>query len=140
MPNQAVLRGLVLAVVGLFFALNSLSLSTGSFAHFGPGLFPLVVSTALLGIAAIILVRSRFVPGEPLHLPIRNIAIVTVALGAFFVLSKWVDMASGIVALVFIVTTAGVSYSWTRNGLVAAALIAVALAFERLLGLPLQVI
>jgi hypothetical protein len=140
MPRKTVLQGLALAVIGLFFALNSLSYPTGSFAHFGPGRFPLIVSIALLGLAAITLVKSRFDPGEQIHLTVRNIAIVALALGAFVVLSKWVDMASGVVALVFIATTAGVSYSWTRNGLVAAGLIAVALAFEKLLGLPLQVI
>ena len=140
MLKLATLQGAFLAAVGLFFALNSLSYQTGSFARFGPGLFPLVVSAALLGIATLVLVRSWFVSGERPHLTVRNIAIVSVALGLFVAVSKWVDMASGIVALVFVVTLAGVSYSWKQNGVVAAVLIAVAFAFEKLLGLPLRVL
>ena len=140
MLKLATLQGAFLAAVGLFFALNSLSYQTGSFARFGPGLFPLVVSSALLGIATLVLVRSWFVSGERPHLTVRNIAIVSVALGLFVAVSKWVDMASGIVALVFVVTLAGVSYSWKQNGVVAAVLIAVAFAFEKLLGLPLRVL
>ena len=140
MPGQTTLQGLFLAAVGLFFAVNSLSLHLGQFARFGPGLFPMVVSGALLAIALLVLVKSRFDPGERPAVGVRNIAIVSVALGAFVLLTKSIDMAAGIVALVFVVSTAGTSYSWKRNGVIAAGLVAVALGFERVLGLYLHVI
>jgi len=44
----------------------------------------------------------------------------------------------GIVVLVFTASMAGTAYSWKRNLQISAALIAVAIAFEKLLGLNLH--
>ena len=71
---------------------------------------------------------------------IRNIAIILAALAGFVVVTTVLDMAAGIVVLVFIATLAGTSYHWKRNAMVAAGLIAIALAFEHLLGLRLGVV
>ncbi|WP_216851371.1 tripartite tricarboxylate transporter TctB family protein [Acidisphaera sp. L21] len=140
MPRQSTAQGLLLAAIGLFFGLNALRYPVGTLARFGPGLFPLVVSAALLVLAVAMLVRSRFITSPPLHFNIRNIAIIMAALAGFVVVTTFVDMAAGIVVLVFTATLAGTAYHWRRNALVAAGLIVIALAFEQLLGLRLGVV
>ena len=140
MPSQSTGQALLLAAIGLFFGLNALRYQVGTLARFGPGLFPLVVSGALLILACAMLVRSRLVVTPPLQFNIRNIAIIMAALAGFVVATTFLDMAAGIVVLVFTATLAGTSYHWKRNALVAAGLIVIALGFEQLLGLRLGVV
>jgi hypothetical protein len=140
MPSQSTARGLLLAAIGLFFGLNALRYPVGTLARFGPGLFPLVISGALLVLAAAMMVRSRVVATPRLQFTVRNIAIIMAALAGFVVVTNILDMAAGIVILVFTATLAGTSYRWKRNAIVAAGLIAIALAFEHLLGLRLGVV
>ncbi len=140
MPSQSTGQALLVGVLGLFFGLNALRYPVGSLSRFGPGLFPLIVSAALVALAAAMLVRSRLVATPPLRFNARNIAIILASLAGFVVATTVVDMAAGIVVLVFTATLAGRPYRWQRNALVAAGLIAIAVAFERLLGLRLGVV
>lgn len=140
MPNQSLVRGLFLAVVALAFGLGALRLPLGDFSRAGPGLFPLLVSSLLLLVAILTIVQSRFVPSVPLRLDVRNIGLVMFGLASFVVLSKLLNVAAGVVALVFISALAGTSYSWKRNLQVCAVLLLIAYAFQRLLGLNLQLI
>ncbi len=140
MLRQSTAQGLLLTGLGLFFGLNALRYPVGSLARFGPGFFPLLVSGGLLLLAAMMLLRSRLVASAPTEFNVRNIAIILAALASFVVVTSLLDMAAGIVALVFISTIAGSSYRWKRNALVAAGLILVALSFEHLLGLRLGVV
>lgn len=140
MPNQSLVRGLFLAAVALLFGLGALRYPLGDFSRAGPGLFPLMVSSLLLLVAILTVVRSRFVASAPLSLNIRNIGLVMLGLASFVVLSKLLNMAAGIVALVFITALAGTSYSWKRNLGICAVLLLIAFAFQRLLGLNLQLV
>ncbi|GAP34353.1 tripartite tricarboxylate transporter TctB family protein [Piscinibacter sakaiensis] len=131
-------RGLFLAIVALGFGLSSLQYQLGSFSRAGAGLFPLLVSSLLMLIALATIVQSRFVRSERLQLNPRNIGLLLGALCAFALVSKFVNMTLGIVVMVFIAGIAGsAAYSWKRNLKVALALLAVAFAFHKLLGLNL---
>jgi hypothetical protein len=111
----------------------------GTFSHAGAGLFPLMVSSLLLLIAVITIVRSCFAQAEPLSINVNNIGLLLLSLCAFALVSKFVNMIAGIVAMVFISGFAGMAkYSIARNLKVAAALVAVAFAFRQLLGLNLN--
>lgn len=140
MTNQNVLRGAFLVVVGLFFGLGALRYPIGSLTRPGAGLFPLLISSLLLGLAVLMLIRSRVTLPEPLQFNWKNVFIIMISLVGFVVGTKLVDMAAGIVLLVFISSFAATSYSWTRSLVASAGLIAIALAFEKLLGLNLRVI
>lgn len=140
MPNQSLVRGLFLAAVALVFGLGALRYPLGDFSRAGPGLFPLLVSSLLLLVAVLTVVQSRIVPSVPLRLDVRNIGLIMLGLASFVVLSKLLTMAAGIVALVFITALAGTSYSWKRNLGVCAVLLLIAYAFQRLLGLNLQLV
>jgi len=137
MIDRNLARGLALAATALAFGLGSLRYPVGDFAHAGPGLFPLMVSVMLLGIGVATIVRSRFVPAEPLAFSAKNIGLLLLALCGFALVSKLIDMAAGIVVMVFVASLAGTSFSWQRNLKIAAGLIGVALAFQKLLGLNL---
>lgn len=137
MNDRTLVRGLFLIAIALAFGLQALTYPIGNFAKAGPGLFPLMVSGLLLLIGAATAVRSRFVEHEPMQLNLRNIALILLSLCGFALVSKFINMIAGIVFLVFCATLAGTSYSLVRNLKIAAGLVLVALAFQRLLGLNL---
>lgn len=135
--NQNLARGLFLAAVSLGFGLGALQFPIGSFSHAGAGLFPLMISSLLFVIAVATLVRARLVAPEPMHFNVRNISLVLGSLAGLALISHYVDMAAGIVFMVFVSACAGTSYSVKRNAIVSVCLIGVALAFQKLLGLNL---
>ena len=137
MNDRTLVRGLFLIAIALVFGLQALTYPIGNFAKAGPGLFPLMVSGLLLLIGAVTALRSRFVEHEPMQLNLRNIALILLSLCGFALVSKFINMIAGIVFLVFCASAAGSSYSLVRNLKVAAGLVLVALAFQRLLGLNL---
>ena len=140
MIDRTLGRGLFLATVALGFGLGALRYPVGTLSHAGPGFFPLMVS-GLLGILALCtIVRSRFVEREAMTFKLKNIAIILGSLTGFVLVSKLLDMVAGIVFMVFVSGFAASSYSWKRNVKVSLALVAIAFAFQRLLGLNLPLL
>jgi len=137
MNDRNLVRGLVLIAISLAFGLPALRYPIGEFSHAGAGLFPLMVSGLLLLIGVVTMVRARFVDHVPLDFQARNIAIILASLCGFALLSHFLNMTVGIVFMVFCSAFAGSSYSVMRNIKIAAGLIAVAFAFQKLLGLNL---
>ncbi len=123
--------------IALAFGLGALQYRIGHFDRAGPGLFPLLVSCLLLLIGIASVVRSRFIERVSLDFNIKNIAIILASLCGFALISEHVNMIAGIVFMVFCASFAGTSYSVVRNLKVAAGLVAVALAFQKLLGFNL---
>ena len=138
MLKQSLARGIFLGVVALIFAVNALRYPVGELARAGPGLFPLIVSGLLLLLAALTIVQSRLEASQPLSFDLKNIALIMVSLVLFVVTSELVNMAAAIVVLVFVAGIAAADYSWKRSLKIAAALVLVAFAFQRLLGLDLR--
>jgi Tripartite tricarboxylate transporter TctB family len=138
MNDRNLVRGLFLIAISLAFGLESLRYPIGQFSRAGPGLFPLMVSSLLFLIGLITVVRSRFVERVPLDFSMKNIAIILSSLCGFAVISEYVNMIVGILFMVFCASFAGMSsYSVVRNIKISAGLIAVAFAFQKLLGLNL---
>src|SRR5450631_3481851 len=138
MNDQNLVRGLFLIAISLAFGLGSLRYPIGHFSRAGPGLFPLLVSCLLLLIGLITVARSRFVERVPLDFKLKNIAIILASLCGFALISQYLNMIIGIAFMVFCASFAGTSsYSVTRNLKISAGLIAVALAFQKLLGFNL---
>jgi hypothetical protein len=137
MNDRDLARGLFLIAIALAFGLQSLRYPIGQFSHAGPGLFPLLVSGLLLLIGLITVVRSRFTERVHLHFNMKNIALILASLCGFALISEYLNMIAGIVFMVFCSSFAGTSYSVARNLKVSAGLIAVAFAFQKLLGLNL---
>jgi hypothetical protein len=138
MNDRNLVRGLFLMAISLAFGLTALRYPIGDFSRAGPGLFPLMVSSLLLLIGLITVIRSRFVEHVHLEFKYKNIAIILASLCGFALISELVNMIAGIVFMVFIASSAGTaSYSVMRNLKIAAGLIAVGLAFQKLLGFNL---
>ena len=137
MNDRNLVRGLVLIAISLAFGLQSLRYPMGEFSHAGAGLFPLMVSCLLLLIGVITVVRSHFVERVHLDFKTKNVAIILASLGGFAVISRFLNMTAGIAFMVFCASFAGTSYSVMRNVKITAGLIAVAFAFQKLLGFNL---
>ncbi len=138
MNDRNLVRGLLLALIALGFGLGALRYPIGNFAHAGAGLFPLMVSGLLLIVALATIVRSRFVKPVPLDFHPKNITLLLAALCSFALVTEWLhNMIAGIVVMVFIAGLAASQPSWRRNLKVALGLVAIAFAFQKLLGLSL---
>jgi hypothetical protein len=137
MNDRNLARGLFLIAISLAFGLTAARYPIGDFARAGPGLFPVVVSCMLLLIGIATVVQSRFVPKVHLGLHVRNIAIILGSLCTFALVTLFVNMMVAIVAMVFIATLAGTTYSWKRNIKISIGLCLMALVFAKLLGMNL---
>lgn len=138
MLNQNVARGAFLGLVVLFFAGNALRYPIGTFAHAGPGLFPLMICVPLLIIAVAMIFQARLAEPVPLQFNPKNIALIMASLIGFVLASEFVNVTLGIVVLVFVAGLAANTYSWGRNIKIAIGLIVVAFIFQRFLGLNLR--
>jgi Tripartite tricarboxylate transporter TctB family len=137
MDDRNLVRGLFLIAISLVFGLMSLRYPMGQFSRAGPGLFPLLVSCLLLLIGLFTVARSRFVERVPIHFNLKNISLILASLCGFAVISEQVNMIVGIVFMVFCASFAGTSYSVVRNIKISIGLVAIAFAFQKLLGLNL---
>jgi Tripartite tricarboxylate transporter TctB family len=138
MNDRNLIRGIFLIAISLAFGLGSVSYPMGDLSSAGPGLFPLLVSSVLFVIGAVTLIRSRFVERAPLQFDLKNIGIILASLCGFALMSAYVNMIAGIVFMVFCASLAGTAkYSVIRNLCISAGLIAIGLAFQRLLGFNL---
>jgi hypothetical protein len=127
-----------LVVIALLFGVEAARYPIGLVSRPGPGLFPLIVSGLLAVIGASIIVRSRFVERVEIDFRLKNIAIILASLAGFALISEHLNMIAGIVFMVFCASFAGTAkYSVVRNLQVSAGLVAVALAFQKLLGFNL---
>ena len=138
MKNLNFVSGLFLMAIALVFGLAAFNYKIGEFSRAGPGLFPLLVSSMVFLIGGATVARSYFIEPVPLTFNLGNIALVMLGLCGFAALSHFINMIVGIVFLVFCSSFAGTEpYSVVRNLKISAGLIAIALAFQHLLGLTL---
>jgi len=137
MNDRNLLKGIFLVAISLVFGIGALKYNIGKVERAGPGFFPLMVSAILFVLGALMMIRSRFTDKIPFTFNVKNIVIILASLAAFAILSEYINMLTGIVALVFVSTLAGTSYSIKRNAMIAAVLIAIAFVFQKGLGLQL---
>jgi Tripartite tricarboxylate transporter TctB family len=137
MNDRTLVRGLFLVAISLAFGLQALRYPIGTFSRAGAGLFPLIVSSLLLLIGIITVVRSRFETRLAIDFNLKNIAIILASLCGFAVISAYLNMIAGITFMVFFSSLAARTYSPVRCLKVSAGLIAVAFAFQKLLGFNL---
>lgn len=135
--NRNLIRALLMALLALCFGLGSFRYSIGSLSETGPGLFPLLISCLLFAVASMMIIRALYEAPVRLQIQLRGISFVLAGLIGFVLASKVLGMLAGIVILVFVAALADATYSWKRNIQVSIALIAVAFAFQSLLGLNL---
>ncbi len=108
--------GLMFLVVGAAFAVGATNYSMGSSARPGAGYFPLILSTILAIMGAIVLFESLTIEtedGEPIgHIAWRPLLVVVFAITVFAVLLPRMGMFVTIPILIVIVSFAGDEFSW----------------------------
>jgi hypothetical protein len=131
-------RGIFLVAISLLFGVTAaVNYPVGDFARAGPGLFPVMISILLFLVGAATIVRSRFTDKAPLTFSVRNIGLILGSLCAFALVSEFLNMTIGIIAMVFLATIAGTNYSVVRNIKISVGLVAIAFIFAKFLGLNL---
>ena len=138
MNNQNLLKGVFLIAIALIFGVGAVTrYQVGTFAHAGPGLFPLMVSSIVGFIGFLMILRSRVQEKIPMDLRVKNAFLVLFSLIGFALVTHFTDMTAGILFMVFVSSLASRPYNWKRNLIIAAVLLAIAYAFQKLLGLNL---
>jgi hypothetical protein len=137
MKNRDTLGGLLLIAIGLFFGIQSLSYPLGTLAQIGPGLFPLAVSCIVVVLGTINVIRSRFTDPVAPSFNLRGILCIFGAIVAFVLLSTYVNMIVGIIALVIIASLGAETFSPPKVAGLAGSLIVIAFVFQRFFQLDL---
>ncbi len=137
LKDKNLLKGLFLIAIALAFGLGALKYPVGKLERAGPGFFPMMVSGILFLLGLSMVIRAFFAERKPMEFNLRNIALIMVSLIGFALISRYANMILGIIFLVFVSTSAGTSYSWVRNAMISAVLIAIAFVFQKGLGLQL---
>ncbi|HZP89346.1 MAG TPA: tripartite tricarboxylate transporter TctB family protein [Burkholderiales bacterium] len=137
MKDRNLARGVVLSGIALAFGLGALKYPIGHLNQTGPGLFPLLVSSVLLLLGVATIVQSFFTERVRVGFTLKNIVIILSSLCGFAVITERVNMIAGIIFLVFCAMLAASPYSLKRNAAIAGVLIAIAVAFYKLLGVQL---
>ena len=131
-------RGIFLVAIALLFGITAaINYPIGDFARAGPGLFPIMISCLLFLVGTATIVRAHFTERVPLTFSIRNIGLILGSLIAFALVSEFVNMTIGIIAMVFLAALAGSNYSVVRNIKISVGLVAIAFIFAKFLGLNL---
>jgi hypothetical protein len=137
MNDRNLMRGVVLIAISLAFGLTSLKYPIGDFARAGPGLFPLMMSSLLLLVGIATLIGAHYREKVAIHFNYKNIGTIIGSLCIFSLISHFINMTAGIIALVFVSSLAANTKSWQRSVKVAIGLLIVAFIFLKFLGLQL---
>ena len=137
MKNRTQLIGVLFVAIAVVFGANSFRYALGTIDQPGPAMFPLGVSVFLLVLGIISMVKGSLELGELLDFKLKNIAIISSSLLAFALVTDYINMIAGIVALISIASFSASSYSLSRVVKIIIGLILVAYAFKYLLGLNL---
>jgi hypothetical protein len=116
--------GIMFTVVGVVFAVGATNYSMGSGARPGPGYFPLILSTILAVLGAILLFKSLTIEtegGDPIgNIAWRPLLVIVAAITIFGAMLPRLGLFVSVPILIIIVSFAGDEFSW-RGVLVTAA-------------------
>ncbi|MEJ7928572.1 tripartite tricarboxylate transporter TctB family protein [Ramlibacter sp. AN1015] len=110
--TRDILGGVLLTMVGIFFALHARNYAFGEAARMGPGYFPTVLGwlLAVLGVAIAVPALRR--PGEPMVVRWKSLALVLAAVLVFaFGLNRF-GLVPTVSATVFIASLADDDLRW----------------------------
>jgi hypothetical protein len=138
--NKKLLTGIIFILFAVVFGIGgSVNYRIGTLDNLGPALFPILVSCLLTILGIINIVESIIFEKVAVNIRAKNIGIITLSLIAFALISQYVNMLLGIIALTVIASFCATSYSIARVVKIVVGLIIVAYAFKYLLGLNLPI-
>ena len=137
--------GLMFLVTGVGFAVGATNYSMGTSARPGAGYFPLILSTILAIMGAVVLFKALTIEtedGEPIgDIAWRPLIVIVIAIAVFGVLLPRLGMFLTIPILIVMVSFAGDEFGWV--GVIASAVILTAfswLIFIKGLGLTIPLL
>src|SRR3546814_383935 len=134
--------GTLFVAIGLFFGLDSLlHLRIGRAFSMGPGYFPLIMASVLVGFGALIAVRAIGKPAEPVgKVSWRGVGLVTASIVFFALTVRGLGLAPSLLGSVLMAAQSSGAMSWRSSAVLAAVLTVFSVAvFIYLLGLPYPV-
>lgn len=103
--------GIMFLLVGIGFAAGAYNYSMGTSARPGPGYFPLILSTILAILGAIVLFKSLTIEtkdGDPIgHIAWKPLLVIVAAITVFAIILPRLGMFISIPILILIVSAAG---------------------------------
>ena len=123
--------GVMFIIIGAGFAIGATNYSMGAAARPGPGYFPLILSSIMVLLGAIVLFKSLTVEiegGDPIGaVAWRPLVVVVLAITVFGLLLPRLGMIITIPILIFMTSLAGDEFKW--KGVVAAAVVLTLMAW-----------
>ena len=123
--------GVMFIVIGGGFAIGATNYSMGAAARPGPGYFPLILSSIMVLLGAIVLFKSLTVEiegGDPIgDIAWRPLLVVVAAITVFGLLLPRLGMILTIPILIFMTSLAGDEFKW--KGVLAAAVVLTLMAW-----------
>jgi len=131
--------GLIFVVLGAAFVALALQYRLGDLHRIGPGMFPTLVGSLLVGLGLIVTARALVLEGAPIERVQARPLIVSLAAIALFALAlQWLGLVAAIAGLVLVGAYASREVRLLQVLGLAVFLIVFAIAvFVWLLGLPL---
>jgi len=113
----------LLAIIGLGGLWFGRELDIGRFADMGPGYLPMVLSWALLGFAAIVLLRALTVEGPPVEkVVLRAVVLVIAAIVLFAVLIDTAGFALTVLVVTVVAALGSREVRWKEAAVLGVAL------------------
>jgi putative tricarboxylic transport membrane protein len=136
------LAGLLYIFFGASAILIARDYNMGTAFKMGPAYFPTVLSTLLIAVGSISVIRAFILSGTPIgSISIKGLLLVTASIVVFGLLVRGAGVAIALPLLLFISAAASTKFRWQTTLMIAAGLtLFCVLVFLKGLGIPLPVI
>ncbi len=136
------LAGLIYIFFGVSAILIAREYNMGTAFKMGPAYFPTVLSTLLIAVGSISVIRAFILPGTPIGaISIKGLLLVTASIVVFGLLVRGAGVVIAMPLLLFISAAASTKFRWQTTLMIAAGLtLFCVVVFLKGLGIPLPVI
>ena len=140
------MKDLLAGLIYMFFGASAIWIARGynmgTAFKMGPAYFPTVLSTLLILVGSISVIRAFILPGTPIGaISFKGLFLVTVSIVVFGLMVRGAGLVIALPLLLFISAAASVKFRWQTTFMIAAGLtIFCVLVFLKGLGVPLPIV
>jgi hypothetical protein len=135
--TRDIIGGVLMAVVGLFFALHARNYHLGEAARMGPGYFPTMLGWTLTVLGVLIALAALRRPGEAMVVRWKSLAFVVAAVVYFAFSLPLLGLVVAVAGAVFLGSLADKDLSW-RGRIVLSATVPVLMVLVFITGLGMN--
>jgi hypothetical protein len=139
-------KDLLAGLIYIFFGVSAIYIARdytmGTALRMGPAYFPTVLSTLLIVVGSISVIRAFILPGTPIGaISFKGLLLVTSSVVVFGLVVRGAGLAIALPLLLFISAAGSVKFRWQTTLMIAVGLtLFCVLVFLKGLGIPLPVI